>query len=376
MKILMICHLPLDPTLGGAKVYLENYQSFLQAGTEVKLVGPETYANEELTHLSEDVRIQKYAPLIKDYIEREGSQYDIIEVENTYLPYERAEINFNGILCVRSVLLVNHFDTLKLPTVSSLKNTLKEIVYSTLNKYPYEERRKISLKCLRNADCINVPNELDKQKIVSLGIEESKVLVGPYGYFEKDEGNFDCERERLDYSEISFIGSFDPRKGELEFPKIVREVLKEFPETKFNLLGCKGRYKNKEEVLSKFHQDDRKNLNIVMHFDPAQLNELLGHTKIGLFPSHLESFGFGLLELMLRGIPTVGYEIPGPSDILLKDLQSERGDWQLLVRHISRLLNDKEFYLSKSLESLNHGRLFKWELSAKKQLEFYQNLLN
>lgn len=376
MKILMICHLPLDPTLGGAKVYLENYQSFLQAGAEVKLVGPETYGNEELTRLSEDERILKYAPLIKDYIEREGSNYDIIEVENTYLPYERKEIEFNGILCVRSVLLVNHFDTLRLPTVSSLKNTLKEIIYSTLNKYPYEERRKVSLKCLKNADCINVPNELDKQKIVSLGIKESKILVGPYGYFEKDEGNFDCEKKRVGFNEISFIGSFDPRKGELEFPKIVREVLKEFPKTKFNLLGCKGRYKNKEEVLSKFDPEVHANLNIVMHFDPAQLNELLGNTKIGLFPSHLESFGFGLLELMLRGIPTVGYEVPGPSDILLKDLQSQRGDWQFLVKRITRLLGDEDHYLSKSRESLVHGRLFKWELSAKKQLEFYQNLLN
>tara|TARA_R110002072_G_scaffold276051_2_gene437704 strand:+ start:45697 stop:46815 length:1119 start_codon:yes stop_codon:yes gene_type:complete len=364
-----MCHLPLDPTLGGAKVYIENAAAMRELGVTVDLIGPETYATEVLIYKDENYRIEAFAPLIKNYIQTNGSSYDVIEYENTYLPYKRSEIEYNGILVCRSVLLVNHFDKLRLPT-NSFKAKLKNIYYSLTGKVPYQRRQELSLICLNHADIINVPNNLDREKIISLGVDPEKIITAPYGYFSEKLNSMPL-LDNFNSKEVSFIGSFDPRKGSIEFPKIISKVVEMNPEVIFNLLGCKGRHTSEEQILSLFPKSIHKNINIKMHFDPAELCDLLKKTSIGIFPSHLESFGFGLLELMLRGIPTVGYDVPGPSDLLIADLKTKRGDWQAIVERICRLISDQSFYHNCRLTSIQHIREFSWRNSAELQLNSY-----
>jgi glycosyltransferase involved in cell wall biosynthesis len=46
------------------------------------------------------------------------------------------------------------------------------------------------------------------------------------------------------------------------------------------------------------------------------LPALLAAATVGAFPGYLEGFGFGVLEMLAAGLPTVAYDAPGPREMM------------------------------------------------------------
>src|SRR5690606_34160211 len=96
---------------------------------------------------------------------------------------------------------------------------------------------------IRRAHLTNVGNTADRSCLIRLGFDAEKIKVFPYGLTTEGVSSFNrlnASSEKLIRSPIaSFIGTFDYRKGCLDFPAIVTRVAAKIPDVRFRLLGTR-----------------------------------------------------------------------------------------------------------------------------------------
>jgi glycosyltransferase involved in cell wall biosynthesis len=385
LKILMCCHLPLRPDLGGSKVYLEAAEAYRRHGHEVDLVGIDTivdavgWGERRFNLMDDSLRVQHFPKLLKRYILEKQDSYDIIEYEYLYLPFERADFSGDVVLVARSVLLLQHLQGLELPRFGGLRALAGIFFREPARRRDLQGRLNQSFECLSQADLVNVPNRRDRALLENLGLDSGKIVVQPYGLSEKrwEELRAFGERRRGHegglHPKLVFVGTFDNRKGGVEMPRIFSELLGDHPSLKFLLLGTAGQFPDAQGVLSRFPRDLWPKIEVRPKFDNRELGDLVADCSVGIFPSHLESFGFGPLELMAAGIPTACYDVPGPPEYTPPELLAPRGDAAALRKILSRLLSDPDFHRS-CLESMRASTApFVWEQTVEPTLETYDH---
>ena len=381
-KILFCCPYLIDSTLGGAKVYIEAANSLKNLGWDVKIISPDDLGTSKLSQLPEMEKLSKYSIALNNYLIKNSHLYDVIEYEHLYLPFPRSNYAQKTLMVARSILLTHQFTTFSIPHFS----TLRSLVGKYLKKYSREREfsKKLSHANLTFAACdfINVPNHQDKEILIKFNIDEKKIRVLPYGLTNQrflDLSNSYLKSNKIK-NEIAFVGTFDLRKGAKEFPDIIRNISNEIPDVIFKLLGTSAMFPTKESILSYMPKDLHKYLDIIPKFSPQDLPDLLTNSKLGIFPSHMESFGFGILEMMAAGIPVVAYEVPGPDELLPKSLLVKRGDHCEMAKKIIALLKSNDFYNPIPTEMIAKAKTFSWENTAietnKAYLEFIRQKAN
>jgi glycosyltransferase involved in cell wall biosynthesis len=346
LNILMCCHLPLKATLGGAKVYLEAALTYRYFGHNVDLVGIDEIVGSDSPYLNEHWRVLNFPQKLSEYLKQNAHRYDVVEYESIYLPFSLKE-SVNCLMVARSVLLDLHMLHINIPRFSGLKSFVGYFLRSWSRKMKLKQKINQSLKSMAYADFVNVPNPSDKEILIKHGIEANKIIVQPYGLFKSKFNHFknikSTSLENKKIKKIAFVGTFDNRKGAVEFPKIIKEILKSHPSSKFILLGVLGMFPSEESIYRYIGDEYRERVEIHGHYSPEELPELLKDCSFGIFPSYLESFGFGVLEMMAMGLPVVGYNSPGINMLLLKELTVEAGNINELLKIFSKLIKDDEF---------------------------------
>lgn len=373
MKIYLCCPTPLTKSLGGSKVYLEIYEALQRIGAQCEIFGPDDISmSEKFGHQTIYEKFDRYPIVLKEFLEKKAHEFDVVEYEHNLFPFSREETLPDNLRVARSVLLQLHLPYYPFPQFKGIKRTISSLIFGHKRKQNEDRNLDFARKTCKGADLINVPNNHDLQRLVSEGISKENVLVSPYGLTE-ERAKFLAQTKcgNLEKPVISFVGTFDERKGAVEFPKIVKHVIKKIPNATFRLLGTSGQFKTSSQVLEKFPEQLHKHLEIHPTFDPEKITEHLEGSTIGLFPSHLESFGFGVLEMMAAGIPVVAYDVPGPPIMLRNDMLSPRGDWRDLADKIILWLKNPASYEEAQEWSLNQAQLFRWDKFATETMQRY-----
>jgi glycosyltransferase involved in cell wall biosynthesis len=204
-----------------------------------------------------------------------------------------------------------------------------------------------SLEGMLYADFVNVPNPSDKKILIKYGVDENKIIVHPYGIFKDRVDQFDLAKssDRLidKRKKIVFVGTFDNRKGAVEFPRIITKILKAHSDIEFKLLGVLGMFPDEDSIYQYIGNEFRNRIQIYGQYSPEDLPMLLNDCSFGIFPSYLESFGFGVLEMMAMDLPVVGYDSPGINMLLLKELTVPPGKVEELIAVLSKLIANDVF---------------------------------
>ena len=331
MKILMCCHLLLDARLGGAKVYIENAQSYRNLGHDVDLFGAKAIGDGK-----ED---ESFSNQLYKFIKNKINDYDVVEYEYFFLPFDRTEFPEDKLLVARSVLLQHHLLDFTLPNFKGFRGLIGEIFKKKKRSKDFQQIIKQADLTLKNCDLISVPNPSDKHRLIEHGFSEKKIICSSYGMFPNRYDELKKVKQPLrERPVVSFVGSFDNRKGAVEFPMIVKEISSQIPNVEFRLIGTSAMFPTKESVLNYFPNELRKYLKVIPKFNQEDLPELLNCTTVGIFPTYLESFGFGLLEMIAANIPSISYDVPGPNIILPKEYLVKRGDYLEMSSKIISLL--------------------------------------
>lgn len=342
----MCCHLPLKLTLGGAKVYIEAAQIYRHLGHNVDLIGIDEIVGSDQPYMNEDWRVLNFPAKLYEFLKQHAHRYDVIEYESIYLPFQIKE-QLSCVLVARSVLLDLHLKEIKIPRFRGMKSLAGFLVKSWQRNAKLNNKIQQSLKSISYADFVNVPNPSDKEILIKYGIGVEKIIVQPYGMFEDKIECFDQMRlNSLDKGSkkiIAFVGTFDNRKGAVEFPEVIQKILDTYFDVEFKLIGVLGMFPTVEDIYNYVGAEFRNRVHIVGKYSPEELPILLKDCTYGIFPSYLESFGFGVLEMMAIGIPVVGYDSPGINMLLLPELTVKPGNIDDLLSIFSKLLGNEEF---------------------------------
>lgn len=373
MRILMCCHLPLTSTLGGAKVYLEAAECYRRAGHDVELVGIDGIVGKDRPVMSEPWRLENFPDSLKKYIEQRINQFDVVEFEVPYLPFEIKRPK-GKLLIARSVLLDLHLKEIKIPRFKGLKAILGFIFKSRKRNNQLNKKIEMILKAIQFADGINVPNPDDKEILLKFGIPEEKIIVQPYGIFESRKVTLQKAHQYNSSNikhKIAFVGTFDNRKGAVEFPEIIKQIVHKHPNIKFKFLGVFAMFTSEEMILNHLGNQYANNVEIIGKFNSDDLPSLLSDCTIGIFPSYLESFGFGALEMMAAGMPVIGYSCPGVRSLLPKENLVPRGDVKSLIHRLLKLIEDSGHYQNCKHQLKSSVDEFIYEKQINRAIETY-----
>lgn len=336
MRVLFCSPIPTEnPRLGASRVIVDLAEAWRAHGWDCDVYSAQ----------GENVAYSDYPSHLSAYLSARATEYDVIDFPYSCKPW--IDDRHKGVLTVaRSVLLLEHCHFANDPVGQpSMRDRMSKLLRFRQHKSRQKAVRQglLDRKCnMSHADLVTVGNSKDKACLTKLGIPADKVIVVPYGLNETHRRRLlTCiPSPQVDDPTIAFLGTFDYRKGCLDFAAIYDRVSTNYPGLRLKLLGTRGMCADASAVYRFFPKRIHDHITIVPSFDPENLPDLLDDCSAGLFPSYREGFGIGVIEMLASGLPVAAYDAPGPCDILPKQWLAPRGNCRALADRLIVLLND------------------------------------
>jgi glycosyltransferase involved in cell wall biosynthesis len=370
MKILLCTPQPISQYLGVSRVLIELQSQMIKSGHDVTLIGPKELGITEEKFTNQDYRIN-YQNKLREYLINNADLYDVVDYDHEFLPFDRSEFCKDTLFVTRTVLLTQHLRHINPPRPFSLRRFIGQIKSSKKRT----KRLSDADLTILNADLINVPNKQDAEYLIKNGTPKNKICVIPYGISDQRREDFrKCASTPPNSLKIVFLGSFDYRKGAMDFSYIINEILKSKPDAKFLFLGTKGLFNSKEEILNFFEPKSHKHIEVIMSFKREEIGEYLKECSLGIYPSYMEGFPFGILEMQTAYIPVYAYDSPGAGMMLPSCNLSPPGDKEDLafkiIEHIKKK-NTKQ----KRQEVFQSSLQFNWKSVCQTTIEIYKKFI-
>jgi glycosyltransferase involved in cell wall biosynthesis len=374
MKVLFCSLSRLDCTLGAPKVIIELAEGLRNLGVECDLIGPSDVAEGLIDGRHDPVR---YAMALRTYLHKHAADYDVVDYDHEYLPYDRSEFPANTLMVARSVLLHYHFSDIRFPQPRNLRAVTVRLVRHLLSAKARAEQRRRTNRTGLQADHFFTLNTQDRQTLIRYGYDPAKVTVVGVGLHPQRFVDLAPTSENAPATpRVAFVGTFDYRKGCLDMPRIADVIVRAVPQAKIRLIGTSGLFATAEQVLAHFPGKLRSHVEVIPRFAPDELPALLNECSAGFFPSYIEGFGFGVLEMLAAALPVVAYDAPGPPDMLPPEYLVPRGDVAAMGGKLAELLENPSKLQAARIAARRRAGDFTWAAAAEKTLETYRSALN
>ncbi|MDP9174173.1 MAG: glycosyltransferase family 4 protein [Planctomycetota bacterium] len=323
----------------------------------------------------ENRSFQRFPLQLREYLRANAEQYDVIEYDHEDLPFPRSEFSPRVLMVARSVLLVHHLARIKIPRPPTVKQTLRQFILGRRDRIEMEQRIQRSQKTLEQADLINVSNSHDEDELVRSGISDRKVIVMPFGLGRDRRELFHAVPLEIPHGPpvVAFTGTFDYRKGAREFPAIWELVRKAVPGVRLRLLGTSGLMRTEAQVRACFSPQANESIDIYTEFEPDALPCLLTPCHAGIFPSYMEGFPNGVLEMLAAALPVFAYAAPGTSDILAPEFLSPPGNARKLATKLIAILTQPNLLAAGRRWARKRSNDFDWLNVAYQTAQHYKN---
>lgn len=343
---------------------MELAEEFERLGWQSDVISPADFAPK----YGQDI-YSAYQSNLRRHLREHAHEYDVVDYDHVYLPYARAEFHNDTLFVARAVLLVHHLETIRIPRSPGLRPIARTLVKGRRELKQRERAIHQAERTLAEADLVNVPNSRDKEEIVKRGIPESKIAVIPFGIDRLHRPLFDeISSEPPEQPTVAFVGTFDNRKGATDLPYIVRDLARSVTGVRFRFLGTGS---SESAVLSHFDKNLRDRIEVVPKYEPGDLPELLVGCSVGVFPSYIEGFGLGVLEMLAASIPVIAYDSPGPSEILPPRLLVRPGDAAGLAAKAAELLQSRDQLAAARQWARQRSGDFSWPEIARRTSQVY-----
>jgi glycosyltransferase involved in cell wall biosynthesis len=390
----MVIHTRWNRELGGPRSQIELGEELRRLGDTVEKLSYEDVFPEErpsrlpaplspFSTLAGYVRSNRsFAARARDWVRAHGGRFDVIDANQTDLPFPKADLGFSGLLVARSVGLIPAYEEFEKMAARRWPEpfSARRAVHRALTWPGHRRRRRDVERSFRHADLINVSNGDELTTVAGPMGWGAKAVMFPFGLSDADHRAFQEERapaaERLTSRTAAFIGTWNARKGAKDWPLIVERVRQRVPEARFLFLGTGIGH---EQVLRDFAPAVRSALEVVPSYHNARLPGLLARVTAGAFPGYLEGFGFSVLEKLASGLPVVAYDAPGPREMLQHQAIPTTvpvGDAEAFAARLSEVLTlPPERYGEISADSSRVAALFSWPGIARRTRETYMDHL-
>jgi len=363
MKCLLCSPIPsVKRELGASQHTVELADAMRELGVEV-----DVYAGDGSEDRSE------YRRQVREKVNAARKQYDVID----YPPFVEKPEGATAVCVWRSVLLSFHFGRIRYPegplTWRSRFFKFAKSAFRGRRRSVAGDHREAQLRAARKADQLHVSNSRDADRLIEFGLEEERVHVIPCGLNRWMARRLnELARDGTPCPRVGFVGSVEHRKGCLDIVETARQLARNFPEVKWRLIGARGFLTRESEVKRMFPRSIRGSIEVIMEYRREELPELLSDCGVGYFPSYIEGFGLGALEMMTAGLPVVAYDSPGPCDFVPAEWIVPPGDTAQGARRLGALLRETGGARDESIQKARKASItHTWELAAMKTIEAY-----
>lgn len=238
---------------------------------------------------------------------------------------------------------------------------------------------------LSNAELITANSVYTKKSILSINNSvDHRIQIIPMGV---DERRF-CKKDRVRAEDSSAsaqnilsIGRIVEKKGLKYLIMAMQEVIKKYPEVTLFIGGDGPEKENLIQLCSELNLE--RNV-VFLGFVPAEkIAERYASSDMFILPSietkygDTEGLGVVLLEAMACGVPVIGSNIGGITDIIedhKTGLLTRPGDPDDIAKKVLLLLSDKglQTYLSRNAITLIHKK-FSWDIVSKQFFDAFQH---
>ncbi len=374
-RLLLCSTEQLTRTLGVSKVPIELADAMRQRGWTVDVVGPEDYVRQYDT-LTVPERKQRINEELRRLIISEGAGYDVVDYQIQNLPFDRALFSESTLLVARTPLLHAHLDHIRFPQPLTLRRLAGKLFRDRARQRFLQRQIETGLKTAREADLIVVNNETDRAELVRRGEPRDKVRMIPLGLSSTRLDELEIDPKIVPANPtVAFVGTFDWRKGAADFPSLVSRVKAEVPTVQFRLLGTRGMFREEKDVRRQFPRALQGCIEVVPTFTPEALPRLLATCSVGVFPSYLEGFGFGVLEMLAASLPVIAYDAPGPPAMLPSRWLVAPGDKATMADKLVRMLTDHDRLCAERHWAAERAQKFTWAHVAAQSEAAYANAI-
>jgi glycosyltransferase involved in cell wall biosynthesis len=187
------------------------------------------------------------------------------------------------------------------------------------------------------------------------------------------------KNHQLESPYLLYIGQIGMKKNLMTLIQAYELIQKKMPSAPpLILVGPRYYLSDAGEIFSDIESLGLQNK--IRYLGPVKREELqviLEHAMMLLFPSVHEGFGIPIAEAMHLGVPvmtsntSVMPEVVGDAGVLVNDFLSPE-DW---AENIITLIENPERRKELSKKSLERSKAFSWDISAEKLINHYKNLL-
>lgn len=367
---------PWDMRLGAVRVYFELIEQWRTAGHEVeKFTLSDAFPDQRSAPASLALRQIFFAYKAAAFVRRNAHRFDVVDAMIGSLRGSKRQLGFSGLLVARSVGLPRLYQRNE-PKLATGGRISGRIFYSFVQRW----FTRTADAAIRHADLVNLPNE-DEARILRQEVDvDLPIVVQPYGLTDTQRQELAAASvsspRRLSSKKICFIGMWGPRKGALDWPKVIRQIWQRIPEAHFCFFGT---LTDSENILRDLSLRSSEKIEFVPEYTAEKLSILLRDCALGLFPSYVEGFGLAVLEQLAAGIPTIAYDVPGPRQIFgeaRNEFLVPAGDIEALTQRAIEILNlppDNYETLARRCRSIAGN--FRWEEIAAKTIDQYRTAM-
>jgi glycosyltransferase involved in cell wall biosynthesis len=226
---------------------------------------------------------------------------------------------------------------------------------------------------LRRSDIAIFCNSGDaKYAVDRLRCDPARVHVVPHGV--SDEiltGARTLTREPS--QRLAFVGTWMERKGKDDLPLVLEGVVGKIPTVKLLIMGC---HAHRAHVLNTFPIALRPLVDVVPHYENAEMPNLLRTAAVLVFPSRMEGYPIAVAEALACGLVPISYDVDGPADIIraakVGRAVRQIGDTGALITALVDVLGQSEAELaSLSAAARSWGQRQSWSRIGELQLAIY-----